>query len=469
MKKIAFTLRYVLMLLAAASFTFCTKAGQPDDTGETEEQRLLIKANKFVYDYTSEAYLWSKYISPSVNYKSAENPAELFELMRYKELDKWSYVTDNSQEAMEEFQGVSTTFGYSLAFGRFTNAPDDYFAIVQYVYPDSPAQKAGLRRGDFLLTLGGGKLDKDNYTQLYYGSTITVGTGVLNAEGAVEMSGRTVTMTAVKMYEDPVVEYKVIEAGGKNIGYLFYAGFYEESHQKLAQVFKMFRDNGVTELVLDLRYNLGGNAKTPSYLASLFAPADAVKGKKVFLTQTWNDLYMEYYKGKGEDMNTYFHPDIPVNLNLQRVYVITTGSTASASEATISGLSPYMDVVKVGSATYGKYCGAALLTPTDKDGKKDAEIGNWLLSLVIYKFVNTQGFTEFKDGIAADWPAEDSGLMAGIQLGDEKDPMLAKAISLITGGQTKAPIGNMLQAKGVELVPHLGENPLRGGMVEIME
>lgn len=472
MRKFEIALKYLLLLFVAASLTFCEKKDNPGSEPEpeqTEEQRLLMKANKFVYDYTSEAYLWSDKIPAGITYMSAADPVSLFDMMMYKELDKWSYVTDNSTEAMDSFQGVSTTFGYSLIFGRFSNAQDQYFAVVEFVYPDSPAQKAGLKRGDFLLTLNGGTLNQTNYTQLYYGSTITVGLGERNAEGAIGLSGKTVTMTAVKMYEDPVVTYKVIEAEGKKIGYLFYAGFYEESHSKLAEVFQGFKDAGVTELILDLRYNLGGNAKTPSYLASFIAPEDVVKKKSVFLTQTWNDLYMEYYKSQGSDMNIYFHPDIPVNLNLNTVYVLTTSSTASASEATISGLIPYMNVVKVGETTYGKYCGAALLTATDLMGNPDEEISNWLLSLVIYKFVNTQGFTEFKDGIPADYEVEDSGLVAGIQLGDVNDPLIAKAISLITGVKAKSDAGAIMELDGVEMLPHLMENPMRGGMVQILE
>lgn len=470
MKNMCMSLKYLVMLLLAASVVCCSKSDNPTsepvpETGMTEEDRLLMKANKFVYDYTSEAYLWSKHIPTNITYASASNPVDLFELMKYKELDKWSYVTDNSKEAMEGFQGVSTTFGYSLAFGRFSNAPDQYFAVVQYVYPNSPAKAAGLKRGDFLLTLNGSNLTSSNYTQLYYGSTITVGVGALK-DGAVGLSGKTVTMSAVKMYEDPVVDYKVIDAAGRKVGYLFYAGFYEESHAKLVEVFRGFKEQGITDLILDLRYNLGGNAKTPPYLASMIAPENVVKNKSVFLTQTWNDLYMAYFKGQGEDMNTYFHPDIPVNLNLNTVYVLTTGSTASASEATISGLIPYMNVVKVGTNTYGKYCGAALLTPTDSNGQEDKEISNWLLSLVIYKFVNTQGLTEFKDGLAADYEAEDSGLMAGIPMGDTQDPMVAKALSIITGGATKASPVEGMQVKGMTLIPHLGENPAKGGMVE---
>lgn len=456
-------IRYLLLACISAVaiqllFSGCSK----DDTPPvTEEERIALKAKKFVYDYTSEAYLWRDRISSSIDYRSASSPEELFEMMRYRELDKWSYVSDNSQQEMEGFQGVSTTFGYSLAFGTFTNKPDVYFAVVMFVYDGSPAKSAGLERGDIILTLGGENLTKENYMQLYYAPSVKIGLGDYTEEG-IKDSGKTLSLTAVKMYEDPVVTTKILDVNGTKVGYLFYAGYYEESHGRLADVFADFEAEGVSELILDLRYNPGGNAQTPPYLASFIAPENVVKNRSVFLTQTWNDLYMKYFKQKGEDMNTYFVPGISANLNLKRVFVLTTGSTASASEATISGLMPYMDVIKIGSATYGKYCGAALLMPTDSNGNRDSEIGNWLLSLVVYKFVNAEGFTEFKNGIAPDYNVEDGGLLRGIPLGDESDPMVAKALSII-GGATSAVPSDVHSADGIRMLPELGNRPFRGG------
>lgn len=468
MKFWIFVWKFIVVTLVAAIFVGCSKYDLPNREQEGEnsaEEERLLKANQFVYDYTRLAYLWEEYIPANVSYRSADNPQELFELMRYSRLDSWSYVTDNSQETLDEFKGVSTTFGYSLSFGRFSNDPEHYFAVVRFVYPNSPAQAAGLKRGDFIVTVGGEKITTDNYRKLYYGSSIVAGLGRQNPGGVISLSGVEVSMTAVKMYEDPVVEYSVIDAGGVKVGYLFYAGFYAESHEKLVEVFEWFKENGVSELILDLRYNLGGNAKTPPYLSSMIAPQSVIEEKSVFYTEKWNRLFMEFYKDRGDDMNVYFHPDIPVNLNLNRVYILVTESTASASEATITGLMPYMDVVKIGSSSYGKCCGAALFSPKDDDGNVDKEIGNWLLSLVIYKFVNADGYTDFNDGIPADYEVADTGLLTGIPLGDVSDPMIAKALEIITGSvQTKS--AGMQVPQGVEILPHLGENPLKGGMMK---
>lgn len=457
----------VVACVMSAMFVACSKDDGPGKTEVpqvSEAERISLKAKKFVYDLTNEAYLWEAYIPQNIDYTTAAGPVELFDQMKYKTLDKWSYVSDQSEEVMEEFQGVSTTYGYSLVFGRFSNS-NNLFAVVRFVYADSPAAKAGIKRGDFILQLNGSNITEENYLNLYYSATANLGMGVL-LEGNTLTLGETKSLVAVKMYEDPVVEAKVLDVDGKKVAYLFYAGYYAESHEKLVKVFQDFEQQGATELILDLRYNPGGNAQSPPFLASLIAPEQYVREGAVFLKEEWNALYNSYYAQTGADMNTYFKKDIPVNLNLNRVYVVTTSSTASASEATISGLTPYMDVVKIGSSTHGKYCGAALISGMDSNGNPDPEIENWLLSLVVYKFVNKDGFTEFKDGIAPDYEVADDGLYDGIPLGDTTDPMIAKAISLITGTETKAALPHSF-AKDVEMLPQMSERPFRGGYTTV--
>ncbi len=462
MKSLCIKIKLLLVLAVAVVTVSCSK----ENPELTPEQQVLQRVCKFVYDYTSEAYLWNEFIPEGVTYKSAADPNELFEIMRYKQLDKWSNLSDKASEQMDEFEGVSTTFGYSLAFGRFANKPTELFAVVEFVYDGSPAQKGGIMRGDLILSLGGAPITEGNYMELYYAPAVELGMGQINLQGNVINSGVVRSLTAVNMYENPIVDYRVLEIGGKFVGYLAYTGFYERSHEQLVEIFKGFKNAGVSELILDLRYNPGGDAKTPPYLSSLFAPADKVKGKSVFLKQQWNDLYMDYFQQEKMDVNTYFHEDIPVNLNLGRVFVLTSSKTASASEAVISGLKPYMDVVLVGDTTYGKYCGAALLTP---DSQQNADISNWMLTLVVYKFVNAEGFTDFKNGIPADHEVEDSGLLAGIQLGSQEDPLIAKALEIIGGSGTKVAFGHPVLPDGMIFDASLGIRESKGGYKMVLD
>lgn len=426
-------------VICAVSILSCSKEKNPE--GDNKIPENIRRANEFIAAYMYDGYLWNGAIPGTIDPQQEEDPFVMLDKMIYKELDRWTYVTDDAAAAMNDFQGISTTFGYSLALYRFPNSSDLY-AVIRYVTAGSPAEKAGLKRGDILLTLGGGNIQEKNYLDLIYGKTITIGLGMVQ-DNVISPSGKTYTITSVEMYEDPVNTYTIIDPAGAKVGYIAYTGYLKESHAKLDEVFTYFKNNGVKEVVLDLRYNPGGNAETPPYLASFLAPAAKVTAGSVFLKEVWNTKYMEYYRQKGEDMNVYFNKNNVANLNLSRVFVLTTGNTASASEATISGLMPYMQVIKIGAATHGKYCGAALLLPViDNKGTLDPVIKNWLLSMVIYRFVNKDGFTDFKDGIAPDYKVEDD-LFVAYPFGDTRDPLLAKALSIITGveqtaGKTRA-------------------------------
>lgn len=426
----------LVLLLTLTGMTSCSKEKNPDGP-ENPIPENIRRANEFIYQWMDEAYLWNSKIPDGIDPQQEPDPKAMLDRMIYQTLDKWTYVTDDAKGAMNEFQGISTTFGYAPVFWRFSNS-DKIFGIIKYVVAGSPAEKAGLKRGDILLNLNGGSITESNYRELVYGKTITLETGIDEAN-VIKPSGKKYTLTAVEMYEDPVNTYKVIDTDGKKVGYLAYTGYVAKSHEKLDKIFTEFKQAGVSEMVLDLRYNPGGDATTPPYLGSFLAPEAVVKAGGIFLKETWNADYMAYYQQKGEDLNAYFNKNAVANLNLSRVFILTTSGTASASEATISGLKPYLNVILIGTRTHGKYCGAALLQPViDNKGTLDPLINNWLLSMVIYKFVNKDGFTDFKDGIEVKYEVADD-LFNAYPFGDPADPHLAKALEVITGVTKAAP------------------------------
>jgi C-terminal processing protease CtpA/Prc len=108
---------------------------------------------------------------------------------------------------------------------------------------------------------------------------------------------------------------------------------------------------------------------------------------------------------------------------MDRVYFLTTSGTASASELVIVGLDPYMDVIKIGEPTYGKYAGAWVMPD-------DAE--KWAIIPIVSKYANANGYTDFVDGLPPDYEIDDD-LIRAVPFGDTRDPMLAKAIELATG------------------------------------
>jgi C-terminal processing protease CtpA/Prc len=440
--------RLFFYLFAAGLFvaTGCSEGREEITQGDpAPELGDSEKINKFTVDCTQELYLWEsltdweKYDNYDT-YRSYPDHYKLFDVFKYSE-DRWSELTNDIDSWQSSLQGISTTYGYVLIRGKFSNT-ETYFAIILFVYPGTPAEKAGLKRGDIIAGMNGGDITGSNYTDLYYSSSITLQLGVFDAENnSIDHKPGSVSMDAVEMYENPINTVRIIEKNEHKIGYLCYTDYINTSERELQNVFAGFKAAGVTDVVLDLRYNGGGHATTAKILSSILAPRTATKNKDVYLTQKWNDLYEQYWKSQDIDNNERFVDTLSVNMDLSRLYVLTTRNTASASEATIIGLKPYLDVVLVGDTTHGKYYGGYLLSVDDYyEGSKGynkeyyLNISNWGMYVMVYRYANKNGYPDFSGGLAPDrdlLAAEDYVDLK--PFGDETDPLLGKALAKITG------------------------------------
>lgn len=407
--------------------------------------------NRFIKDCFEVFYLWNDQL-PKIDIKKESDPFVLFDKMKYKD-DRWSTLTDNVQAMEESFAGEETTFGYSLEFKH--SQSKGYFGVVQYVHPNSPAQLAGLERGNIITKVNGNGITQSNYRDLYYNSSVELEMGIFE-NGIVHSTGRKISMTAVKSYMNPIIESLIIDKGAHKIGYLHYSNYLLKSHKELETVLTDFKENKVTDVVLDLRYNGGGYSITSQYLCSMLLSKKTLTENNIYLQQVWNNDYAAYYKEKGIDINEYFTDTIKymganeklikeainVNLNLSSVYILTGGGTASASEATIVGLMPYIDVVTIGSTTHGKFCGGSILSPETiyKASNWYNEIKNWGAYIMLYRYANTLGYPDHTNGLVPNYTIEEDIVRYPYALGDENEPLLAKAIELITGTQSGSPI-----------------------------
>lgn len=452
---------FIMLMTAIILFCGCsgshdepTPTPKPEPKPEPVEPTVKISeeiqlADKFAYDVLSDVYLWVSDIRkdlPKLDSKTCEDPIQTVQDIRYKsdkEKDKWTLLTNDMASMEGSSQGVETTYGFSPIFGKFSNY-DAYFVIIEYVYKDSPAAKAGMKRGDIIMELNGGDITASNYLDVVYSSSAKFGMAEYNAkENVIQLTGKTLNLKAVNMYEDPVLVDSVYVFNGKKVGYLAYAGFDQISAGKLIEVGKKFKAKGIKEIILDLRYNGGGYVSTEELLGSLIAPKTVVKGNEIFHTSIYNQGYMDYYKENKKDLNTYFgmkhtittdgkdskEVDITdANMDLTKVYAIITSGSASASEGVLVALNPYMDIDLIGEQSHGKYCTGWMLSPKDVYKNPSDKIKNWGIYVMVATFADKNGENISRpNGLTPNFKVEDDPL-DGYQLGDVRESMLAAAL-----------------------------------------
>ncbi|NQU87966.1 MAG: hypothetical protein HQ541_19630, partial [Mariniphaga sp.] len=201
-----------------------------------------------------------------------------------------------------------------------------------------------------------------------------------------------------------------------------YKNFLSNYNDSLSVAFEWLNSAGIDEMVLDLRYNNGGAISSMQHLASILAPLQQLNNSDIIINDEFNSILTQYYNAQGISMQTRFL-NISPNLNLNRIYILTGQNSASASEALIIGLDPYMEVITLGEQTHGKYTGAYVIYDTEKKH-------NWAIQPIVFKYSNSVGFTDFPDGLTPTYAGEDDLFNA---LGDPQEGLLAVAIEKITG------------------------------------
>lgn len=458
-----------LCIMALLSLFSCSKKDDADLTNPTTISTTTLAVNKFIHDDMDTYYYWRTQM-PTLDYSTQTDSKTYFDDLLYTTDDHWSYITDDYASLSNSFQGVEKSFGYSLTFGQFSNATGTYFAIVEYVYPNTPAANAGLKRGDLIIKDNGASITASNYTDLLYKDNITLTMGTLTSTGI--STGGTITMTGQELTLNPVLKYTAVTVGSHKIGYLAYEQFISSFNSSIDQAIQYFKNQQITDLVLDLRYNPGGEIDAAQHLCSCLAPAATVAAKSLLVTYHWNDDIQTYFTQKlsaattqtdkdyyNSQLQVNFDNTVATNLDLHSLYVLTTRGTASASELTIAGLKPYMtNIYTVGDTTDGKYTASITLQPyktdangtyvTDSNGDPilDSSISNWALQPIVLRYANAAGLTEFKKGFVPSYyvydellPTDSSGNPITVpQLGDPTEPLFSEAIAQITGTATKA-------------------------------
>lgn len=342
------------------------------------------------------------------------------------------------------------SFGITGADIRAIGSEDNYtiYFFVQGVYPNSPAARAGIKRGSSIMQINGEKLTLNNYWQHYLDLLIPASAFSLRiTEEDMEGGTQEKDISSEAMYCNPVLFSKVTteeETPGHRIGYLVYSGFEAGFDQELFDVFKEFKSQNITDLILDLRYNGGGHVISANLMATCIAGAKS-EGK-VFASLRYNKERMEKLNNKREEelfaYSNYENLATSLSagaLNLQHVYCIVGSGTASASELVINSLKGIdVEVTLIGKRTTGKNVGMEPVEYT---------IGNNVYEVVPITFqgYNAKGVGDYENGFTPDIEIDENdpygrgdGYYIYRDYGSDKEFLYARAIQEITG-QAPAP------------------------------
>ncbi|WP_298534850.1 S41 family peptidase [uncultured Algibacter sp.] len=466
------------LLLLTVSFSCFSCFDDNDDNTVSASQ-----INDFVWKGMNSYYLYLENSPDLANDRFANNgeyasylngfsrPEDLFESLIYEPetIDRFSWIVDDYFELERQFQGTRGTNGLEFNFYGTPNNDTNAYGVIRLVLPESPAGGTELKRGDIIYGIDGTRFTRENIGSLRNKDTYTLNLGFYNDNGTPEESddsidplGKDITLTKVTYTEDPIFRTKILNVGGQSVGYLMYNGFIRDSENQLNSVFENFKGSNITELVLDLRYNPGGSVLTTAYLASM------ITGQ--FAGQTFEKLI---YNDNQADNNFdfLFYNTLPneasVNsVGLNKVYILATGSSASASEGLINGLKPYIEVVHIGTNTVGKTQASRTLYDSPdftRDGVNPAH--TYAMQPLIADGLNKNNEQVPGTGLVPTlgYEYKEDPQNFGV-LGDKEEPMLALALADIENATAKT---NKIKskAKNIELITDSNEfNPREGGM-----
>lgn len=442
-----------------AIILFCCSCFHDDFDDQIRESSLLENQNfvyqglKLFYLYKGEkAVLADAYFSDQEDltaylntFSSAE---ELFDELLYHE-DRFSILVPDFRELEKSLAGIRKTNGMSFGLAKLSSS-GKVFGYVRYVLPQSPAENKGVTRGVLFNKIDGIELNEQNYVQLLSSENYEISLVKLENDELIPLD-QSIVLQKEEIAENPIFKQEVLHIGSHKIGYLMYNAFTKSHDAALNQVFGDFKAQGITDLVIDLRYNGGGSIETSRALGSMIT---GQFNGELFAKEVYNLNFADQnllFSDKSNNMSLN-------HLQLNKLYVLTSKSTASASELLINSLNPYIDVIQIGDYTTGKFQGSITLYDSPNFTRAAVKPGHtYAMQPLILKTINAAGHTDYHEGLAPTIMEKENLADMGI-LGDPEENLLSIALQQITGEISKPALPDHASFQNYQQLP---ENQLQ--------
>lgn len=434
-------IKYIALTLLIGFSYGCFKDNDDNATGSSSVKDFVWKAMNSVYLYNANVpdLADDRFITDSDynNYLDGySSPETLFESLVYdrENVDRFSIITSNYFELEQSLSGVAKRSGAEFNFYLVPGSTTEVFGIVRLILPNSNASQTSLTRGQVFNKVNGTTMTTSNYRSLFSSDTYTINLANYDDNNTDDISDDSISDTAEDITliksiytENPVYKTEVFNLNNKKIGYLMYNGFVGEFDSELNNAFGTFKTENIDHLILDLRYNPGGSVRTATALGSMITGGF---NNQVFATLKYNeDLQNNNYDYVFTDELT---NGTSINsLNLDKVYVLTSGASASASEMIINSLKSYITVVQIGSTTVGKSQASQIIYDSSNFGRVNANpTHTYALLPLIAITVNKNNTVVPSSGLVPDIEFKEKAANYGI-LGDPTEPLLEAALNEI--------------------------------------
>ena len=449
-----------LLIFIILSFSSCK---DKDDILPLEGD---AKINTWIKEIMDQAYLWLEDMRTPIAISS--KPENYFESLLFRPTDRFSAIFPDYQELIKSLQGVSKEAGYEIFVARESSQNNNVVAYVTYIKRGSPADLAGLKRGDMITRINGMRLTLENYQDLLRQRSephsISPFRFDTQTDGFVAINH--MDLNTLELSENPNFMDTVYTINNQKIGYVVYHFFAPGTtgqpniyDNQMDQIFADFKSQGINHLILDLRYNSGGAVSSAVNLASLIAPG---VGENDILSKVQYNSFLsgfDQFKNVTRKFKTKSQNLGPI-LSDNRVYVITSNRTASASELIINGLKPYMNVFMVGDVTVGKNVGSVALEDEDNPDNK------YGILPIVFRDANKNGESDFANGFIPNIGAREITQKWLLPFGDTEEYLLKVTINRILGNPPIDGDSRIQSIDRVEIGSSLESKPRSGLIID---